>query len=84
MIHSVAKCPKCPNLQMITLTDLDKAILRCLSCRKQTKIKSADGSFKVQIHGTFETPKEASLLCQKIKEKRAGEKFYYEFSTETM
>lgn len=66
MPYSVAKCPKCAQLQTIQVKNINQAVLRCSSCQRQTKVKKADGSM-VKLHGFFENAALAIELCKELK-----------------
>jgi len=67
MIFSIATCPNCDVIQTIQINDINQAILRCVSCSKQTKIQKVDGTM-VKLHGFFDRPSMASKVCMKMKE----------------
>ncbi len=66
MFYSVARCPHCTAFQMFQFSAIPKAVFRCVTCSKQTKVHKADGTL-LTLYGIFDHPALASERCQELK-----------------
>lgn len=65
-------CPKCKSIQ----TTEKKEALKCMGCRKQTQFKNAKTGFEmVKIYDSFDLPKHATLLCQKLRKDKSKSQY---------